>query len=192
MKIQIDCLPKPKFLFLSFLVWVTFQSILLAQNPNLKYIHWLEKNKNSEYSKLKDSRKLYQAYEKIKKYETIQPQTPVDKLCEEIENCKGKSDTENLKKLLAYTNHKDLLECFEKNDFKLFVEGYSDGCCAFEDSYKFQVELIKDWSVETILILQSIVYFSELSDSSDLSHYIEVLLVDKDIIKSTRNGYSKP
>jgi hypothetical protein len=157
----------------------------------LSYIHYLLKGKKSPYSSLKDENKLLVAYEKLKKYETLQPKTPLDSLCKEINKCKGKPDTEKLRKFLAYSNNKDLIKCFEKNFFIDFIEGGSDGCCTYEERSEFQPSWIQNWSLETILIIQSMIYVEGFVDDYSLGHFIEVILVDKDILKSSRNGYTK-
>ncbi len=164
--------------------------ILKGQNPNLSYIHYLLKGKNSPYSELKDEKKLISAYNNLKIYEPLMPKTPIDKLCQEIVFCRGKKDTESLRKYLAYTNEKDLLKCFHDNGFVIFVEGYSDDCCTYEDRYEFDRSFIKDWSVEALLIIKSIIFKEGFIDPYNLGHAIGVLLVDRDII-SSYSGYQK-
>ncbi len=80
---------------------------------------------------------------------------------------------------------------FAKNLYIRFIEGGSDDCCTYEDRYEFEPSWIQEWSLETILIIQSIIYKEGFIDSYKLGHFIEVILVDKDIIKSSRNGYTK-
>lgn len=191
---RFSCLIKALFSF----AFILFAQIpLKAQNPNLCFIHYLLNGKESRYSELKDEKKLLMAYQNLKKYEPIQPKTPVDSLCNEIAKCKGERDTEKLRSFLAYTDIDDLIRCFEEGRFVDFIEGYSDGCCTFEDRYEFQSSLISGWSLESILIIRSLIHRSVaqkgyFDDPYGLEHAIGIILVDLDILKSFGGYYGRP
>ena len=143
-------------LFISHLIFYLLPITVRSQNPNLKYLHELNKSLNSPNSIIKDKGRFETVYRNLKQYDILKPKTEKSKLCLEIQNCLGKKDSKQLLDMLAFAEISDLVDCM----VELRIYEATD-CCSFEDSdldyqeYRFHANHVKYWSLEVLFLIKS-------------------------------------